>query len=65
MGFSLFKNVIFSTYDAQKNLKVFSHILVRMFCCAAKFEVHMLFYLEETKKRKVLARIAMQRWMAR
>ena len=52
MRFSLLKNVIFNTYDARKNLKVFSHILVIMFCCAAKFEVHMLFYLEETKKEK-------------
>ena len=54
MRFSLFKNVIFSTYDARKSMKVFSHILIRMFCCDAKFEVHMLFYLEEKKREKFL-----------
>ena len=58
--FSIKKILIFSIYDARKNLKVFPHVLVRMFCCVEKFEVHMLNYMGETKKRNVFARILKQ-----
>ena len=35
-----------------KNLKVFSHIVIRMFYFPTKFEVHMLFFLKQ-KQRKI------------
>ena len=52
MRFSLLKNVIFNTYDGRKNLKVFSLIVVRMFCYLAKVVSSYVVLFGRNKKEK-------------